>query len=203
MTTVQPAINAGDYAIGPIGQQCAILARHAENLAKHADRRQSGRRIRRNRRLVKGRRPLLIVLFNMVSIFTTSIGVFNRIVGVSIRESHAQECRRHRRRLNPTRYKGHPTLDGGRARRGRAFRSEALVFAGALTRASIYCEDNARAYKRIGVGTILDLRGKLESDASPSAMPRAPGSQPLRGRRRVAGAQTQQRDGGARRCDGR
>jgi protein-tyrosine phosphatase len=65
----------------------------------------------------------------------------------------------------------------GRVRRGMVFRSEALVFSGAQTKASIYREDNAYAYKRIAVKTIIDLRGAREAQVSPSAWPHATGAQ--------------------------
>jgi len=68
---------------------------------------------------------------------------------------------------------GYPTRGGGRLRRGKVYRSEALVFSGAPTKASIYREDNAHAYKQIEVKTIVDLRGKQEVDASPTAWPHA------------------------------
>lgn len=72
---------------------------------------------------------------------------------------------------------GYPTRGGGRVRRGMVFRSEALVFSGALTKASIYREDNAHAYKQISVRTIVDLRGAEESKASPSAWAHATGAE--------------------------
>jgi len=72
---------------------------------------------------------------------------------------------------------GYRAAGGARVRRGMVFRSEALVFSGAHTKASIYREDNAHAYKRIVVKTIVDLRGAKESDASPSAWPHATGAQ--------------------------
>ena len=72
---------------------------------------------------------------------------------------------------------GYPTKSGGRLRRGLVYRSEALVFSGALTKASVYREDNAHAYKQIGVRTIFDLRGQQEVDASPSAWPHATGAE--------------------------
>ncbi len=72
---------------------------------------------------------------------------------------------------------GYPAREGGRVRRAMVFRSEALVFSGALTKASIYSPDNAHAYKRIGVRTVIDLRGQKEAGASPSAWPRATGAE--------------------------
>jgi protein-tyrosine phosphatase len=72
---------------------------------------------------------------------------------------------------------GYPTKGGGRLLRGLVYRSEALVFSGALTKASIYREDNAHAYKQIGIRTVVDLRGQQEVDASPSAWPLATGAE--------------------------
>lgn len=72
---------------------------------------------------------------------------------------------------------GYPVRSGGRVRRGKVFRSEALVFSGAFTKASIFREDNAHAYKQIAVKTIIDLRGRQEADASPNAWPHATGAE--------------------------
>jgi protein-tyrosine phosphatase len=74
---------------------------------------------------------------------------------------------------------GYPVRGGGRVRRGKVFRGEALVFSDALTKAAIFTEDNAHAYKQLAVRTIIDLRGQNEADASPNAWPRATGAELL------------------------